>query len=115
MCVLCGELVMHVHWTDQPTHDNEYKSTVVAGESQRERMRARLRRVKIAGKILDCYGLKIRDWNGSRYVLSDKKGGRQVVYDLGDMWVKAEGMAGRKLDPLDPDFLERLKQTSEAS
>ena len=42
MCVLCGELVMNVHWTDQPIHDKEYSSTVVVGSTQRKRLRDRI-------------------------------------------------------------------------
>ena len=52
MCVLCGELIMNVHWTDRRTHENEYKHIVIAGESQRDRMRSRLKRVKISNRIL---------------------------------------------------------------
>lgn len=69
MCVLCGELIMHVHWTDRRTHENEYKHIVIAGESQRDRMRSRLKRVKISNRILAYYGLSISEWNGSRFVL----------------------------------------------
>lgn len=106
MCVLCGELIMHVHWTDRRTQDNEYKHIVIAGESQRDRMRSRLKRVKISNRILAYYGLSISEWNGSRFVLRDKKGGTQIVYDLGDMWNKAELLAHKKLDPLDDAFLD---------
>ena len=54
MCILCGEMIMTVHWTDQPLHDDDYrkKKQIVSGELQRERRRLRLRRVAIAGKIL---------------------------------------------------------------
>ena len=79
MCVLCGELIMHVHWTDQPAHDVEFKRTVTAGEGQRDRMRLRLKRVRLSDKILGYYGLSIRDWCGSRYMLADKKGNSKIV------------------------------------
>lgn len=114
MCVLCGELIMHVHWTDKPAHDNEYKSTVVAGERQRDRMRLRLKRVALANKILGYYGLSLRDWCGSRYVLADKKGNSKIVYDLGDMWQQAAELAHKSLDPLDEDFLNSFAQYAEA-
>ena len=91
---------------DRRTHENEYKHIVIAGESQRDRMRSRLKRVKISNRILAYYGLSISEWNGSRFVLRDKKGGTQIVYDLGDMWNKAELLAHKKLDPLDDAFLD---------
>lgn len=107
MCVLCGELIMNVHWTDQPFHDAEYgqRERVVAGEGQRDRRRMRLRRVAVADRVLRYYGLSIRDWNGSKYVLADRKGNSRIVSDLGDMWNTAAQMCRRTLDPLDPDFL----------
>lgn len=62
--------------------------------------------MKISNRILAYYGLSISEWNGSRFVLRDKKGGTQIVYDLGDMWNKAELLAYKKLDPLDDAFLD---------
>ena len=111
MCVLCGEMVLHVHWTDQPIHDATYnnKTTIVAGETQRDRMRLRLRRVAVANKILGYYGLNLRDWSGSRYILANRGGMSEMCYDLGEMWAKAEKLAKRPLDPLDEGFLESLE------
>lgn len=112
MCILCGEMIMSVHWTDQPLHDARYKNSgrVVAGEGQRERMRLRLKRVAIANKILRYYGLSLMEWQGSRYMLADKKGHSTVIYDLGQMWKTAADMAHKTLDPLDPKFLEYLQE-----
>ena len=112
MCILCGEMIMNVHWTDQPLHDISYrtKRIIVAGELQRDRRRLRLQRVSLANKILQYYGLKINDWNGSRYMLYDKKGMSKVVYDLGGMWQAASDMCHNKIDPLDPKLLEYLQE-----
>jgi len=114
MCVLCGELIMNVHWTDQPLHDTEYrrKTRIVAGEGQRQRRRLRIKRVAVANKILAFYGLKLADWNGSKYILSDKKGVTNVVNSLGDMWQTASKMCHRTLVPLDPKFLQSLEGES---
>lgn len=112
MCVLCGELIMTVHWTDQPLHDVEYKRNkkIVVGSLSHDRMRMRLRRASIANKILSYYGLSVKEWNGSRFMLYDKKGSSEVVYDLGDMWKVAEDLSHKKLDPLDPNFLASLSE-----
>jgi hypothetical protein len=99
---------MHVHWTDQSAHDREFSNTVVVGELQRDRMRDRLRRVRYANRILSFYGLNLKDWNGSRYLLSDKKGSQKVVGDLGDMWPEAQKMSGNRIDPLSPELLAFL-------
>jgi hypothetical protein len=111
MCVLCGELVLNVHWTDQPIHDREFSKTVVVGELQRDRMRDRLRRVYYTNRILSFHGLTLRDWNGSKYLLSDRKGSQVVVNDLGDMWPAAQKMTNNRLDPLDPELLEFLPKS----
>jgi hypothetical protein len=99
---------MHVHWTDQKAHDREYSNTVVVGELQRDRMRDRLRRVRYANQILSFYGLNLKDWNGSRYVLSDRKGSQEVVGDLGVMWPEAQKMSGNRIDPLASELLAYL-------
>lgn len=112
MCVLCGELIMTVHWTDQPLHDIEYKSNtkIVAGSMQHQRMRTRLKRADISNKILKYYGLSLKEFNGSRYILFDKKGASQVIYDLGSLWKTASDMCHKQLDPLDTSFLNFLNQ-----
>jgi|GEM_PF-297076 len=108
MCVLCGELVMNVHWTDQPIHDKEYRPTAVVGESQRDRIRNRLCRADFVNNIVAFYGLSFRDWQGSKYVLSDRKGQQKIINDLGDLWPAAQQMSGRRIDPLDPALLSYL-------
>ncbi|MDR0576514.1 MAG: hypothetical protein LBI87_03005 [Candidatus Accumulibacter sp.] len=111
MCVLCGELVTHIHWTDQKAHDREYSNQVVVGQLQRERMRNRLERVRFVNMILAYYGLSLKDWNGSKYLLSDRKGKQSVIGDLGEMWVEAQKMSRLALDPLDSGLLEFLRQS----
>lgn len=113
MCILCGELVMNVHWTDQQTHDKVYGDTVVVGSLQRDRMRDRLRRVYYANRILSFYGLRLDDWNGSKYILADKKGVQKIVHDLGGIWIEAQKMTGGRLDPLDPKLIEYLPTLGE--
>lgn len=99
---------MHVHWTDQGSHDKEFSNTIIVGELQRDRMRDRLRRVYYLNRILSFYGLNLADWNGSKYLLADKKGNQQIVNDLGDLWPAAQKMASNRLDPLDPGLLSYL-------
>ena len=38
--------------------------------------------MKISNRILAYYGLSISEWNGSRFVLRDKKGGRRLYTTL---------------------------------
>ena len=92
MCALCGVLLSD-HWTE--------------GESGR---RTRAFRVHLVNRVLDHYALHLEDWSGRVYTLRDRKGAAVVVPDLGRLWSEAERMAGRPLDPLDPDLLSALHE-----
>jgi hypothetical protein len=90
MCSLCGVLGQP-HWAE-------------AGSSRR----VRIERVRLVRRILDQFGLSLDDWSGSVYIVRDRKGGTEVVNDLGGLWAAAERLAGRPLDPLDPALVAAL-------
>lgn len=106
MCVLCGELILSVHWSDDNASENR---EIIAGEQQRFRAQNRLEKAELSDKILRFYGLSVRDWNLSKYTLSDKKGHCVMVHSLGDLWEKADQMSSKKIDVLDNSFLNYLK------
>jgi hypothetical protein len=89
MCALCGVL-LEEHWAEDGGR------------------RARAFRVKLANRVLDHFGLRLDDWGGRVYVLRDRKGRTAVVANLGVLWVEAERLAGRPLDPLEPGLLDAL-------
>ena len=90
MCVLCGVL-LNEHWAEQ--------------EGGR---RGRVFRVRLLNQVLAFYGLRLDDWGGRIWVLRDPKGRSVVVTDLGSLWATAEELAGRRLDPLDPELVASL-------
>jgi hypothetical protein len=90
MCVLCGVL-LNEHWAEQ--------------EGGR---RGRVFRVRLINRVLAFYGLRLDDWSGRVWVLRDAKGRSSIVADLGSLWVEAERLAGRPLDPLDPALVASL-------
>ena len=90
MCVLCGVL-LNEHWAEQ--------------EGGR---RGRVARVRLLNRVLVFYGLRLDDWGGRIWVLRDAKGRSAVVADLGSLWAQAEELAGRRLDPLDPELVASL-------
>ena len=90
MCGLCGVL-MSEHWAEE-------------GGGRR----ARVFRVALLNRVLSHYGLALSDWAGSVYTLRDAKGRSAVVSDLGTFWSEAEKLAGRPLDPLDPELVAAL-------
>jgi hypothetical protein len=91
MCALCGVLLTS-HWAER--------------ESGR---RERVFRVRLLNRVLAHYGLALGDWSSRVYVLRDRKGKAVVVGDLGGLWTAAEVLAGRPLDPLDPELVAALR------
>ncbi|GAA7598942.1 hypothetical protein ckin65_00940 [Helicobacter pylori] len=110
MCVLCGELISSFHWTDENLRGSN--AVISANENARERKRARLKRVGLLNQILAFYGLKIGDWQGTKFVLCDKKGQSVIVNDLGDLWGKAQNLAKKEMDALDSNLLAFLNQNA---
>ncbi len=104
MCVLCGEFVAQAHWTDRHVEDRAREADAGGDgfDYHRERRRDRGRRAALANEVLRYYGLRVTDWSGSKYLLSDKKGRSELVQDLGSLWPAARKLAGRVPDPLDP-------------
>ncbi|KHL83249.1 hypothetical protein [Helicobacter pylori] len=120
MCVLCGELISSFHWTDRTYGSGSYENEnlkepnalISANENARERKKARLKRVGLLNQILAFYGLKINDWQGTKFVLCDKKGQSVIVNDLGDLWGKAQNLARKEMDALDSHLLAFLNQNT---
>jgi hypothetical protein len=90
MCALCGVL-LDEHWSEQ-------------GSSRRTRGF----RVALVNRVLAPFGLRLDDWAGRVYILRDRKGRSVVVDNLGVLWAQAERLAGRPLDPLDPELVAAL-------
>lgn len=94
MCGLCGVLV-NEHWTD-------------AGGAGR---RARVIRTALLERALATAGLGVREW-AAQYVVTDGKGRSAVATDLAALWVVADQLAGRALDPLDPAVVAAVGGTA---
>ncbi|MGL2864834.1 hypothetical protein ACQKAX_03215 [Helicobacter pylori] len=124
MCVLCGELISSFHWSDENYGSDSYEidenlrepnALISTNENARERKRVRLKRVGLLNQILAFYGLKINDWQGTKFVLCDKKGQSVIVNDLGDLWGKAQKLAKKEMDALDSNLLAFLNQNTNAT
>jgi hypothetical protein len=96
MCGLCGLLGGESHWS------NSIKSSIPDRQE-------RFQRIAQANRILGFYRLKVEDFQGVSYILTSPTGRREIVSDIGQIWSIAEQMAGRALDPLDPDLLSALE------
>ena len=103
MCALCGILGGKDHWTDPLKREGVY----VRGATPAERRAERRLRIREANIILGLWGLTVEDWQSDSYLLRNRTGRTEVVEDLSALWPTAGIMAGRALDPLDPDLLAR--------
>lgn len=106
MCIFCGDFIANVHWTD---FKNDATSEVIVGDLQRVRQQARIERVHFINKILVFYQLKLTDWNGSKFILSDLKGTTSIVHDLGSLWAEVEKRIGYAIDPLSTNLMEKIE------
>ena len=91
MCPLCGALLTE-HWAD-------------GGDARR----SRVLRTRMVRRVLAGCGVALSDWGGTAYVVHDAKGRAEVVHDLSTLWLEAERLAGRPLDPLDPALVAGLR------
>ncbi|WP_047865803.1 hypothetical protein [Rubrobacter aplysinae] len=118
MCVLCGDSITHLHWTEESRHasavggaQEDSRNTDPQGSLRRER----INRARLADTLVRFYGLKLRETPGRDYQLSDGKGRSALVGDLGELWPEAERLAGRPVDPLDPALVASLGEPSRKS
>jgi hypothetical protein len=116
VCVLCGQdFVAQAHWTDRHVEDRARAAAPGSDQVgyQGERRRDRGRRTALTNQVLSHYGLRVEDWGGSKYILRDRKGRTELVQHLGALWPAAAKLAGRTLDPLDPDLLGTISAARE--
>jgi hypothetical protein len=96
VCILCYGLTGEEHWTDARVGTESHASI-------------RARRRRLLRQIMAAHGLDHSDDpSGVTAVISDRKGRVAVARSLGEVWATAEQLAGRPLDPLDPELLHRL-------
>lgn len=102
MCGLCGLFGGAGHWTAAAAHPEVFGAT-------RTRRAERAAQVRVANAVLAASGMRLDDWQGTRFVLSSPTGAREIVETLSDAWRAAAAMRGRSIDPLDPMLLARLR------
>ena len=102
MCGLCGLLGV-VHWTETSSHPDAF-----TGERRRTIRAERLHRARIVNAALAPLGLKVTDFQASRYVLSSPTGRTRIVDDIQAVWGAVEEVRQGAVDPLDPAYLDAL-------
>ena len=99
MCALCGMFGGAGHWTDRP------------GAEPAGRAVERRRQAAIVDLVLQPLGMRCSERDG-RLVVTGPSGQTKVVDHLGGLWPAADRLAGRPVDPLDPELLERLERST---
>ena len=105
MCSLCGVLGGRGHWTESASTPEAFTSRPDPTTRRRERQA----RTQIANRVLTHYGLSLKDWNGSSYILSTKTGRTVIVDNLSEVWIAAEALVHGECDPLDEGLLAELR------
>lgn len=95
MCGLCGLLGGDQHW-------------ITKEDNPLPRRQQRYAVIRLANEVLRRYGLQLGDFQGSAYVLSTLTGRQEVLDDIGAVWMTAQLLSRRPLDPLDPQLLAAL-------
>ncbi|KIQ01309.1 MULTISPECIES: hypothetical protein [Pseudomonas] len=96
MCGLCGLLGEELHWSD-PLGDTL------------PRRRERLRRIAAINQVLAPFRLTVSDVQGASYLVQGATGRQELASGLDQLWLQAEAILGRPLDPLDPRVLDHLE------
>jgi hypothetical protein len=95
MCSACGYPAAPGHWTE------------AGAASMGDRLRARFRRAQILQRVLQPYGMKAHDGGLVPGIqLSTQTGEQTIVRDLTEVWLEAERMSGKTIDPLAPCFVD---------
>lgn len=109
MCVLCGDILDQLHWTDQRRFADDEAYVEVGGLSRRNQAIERRRRMHLMTDVLDFYLLNVSDWQGTHYVIANRKGSSVLARNLEEVWSTADELAGHTIDPFDPVLLEFLR------
>jgi hypothetical protein len=115
MCVLCNQLWIEDHWSevaaDEPADEASGLVRLEVHVQRRgRRLRDRAERARLVGIVLRGWGISLQDWEGNSYILRDAKGKSAVVHDLATVWDEVARMTGHVPDPLDPSFIEQLRE-----
>jgi hypothetical protein len=105
LCVLCGYGLSPYDWasaSDALGPENR--------DAHRTARRAAIVRARICDGVLQSYGVRVHTSTGREYIVSDSKGRTRIANSLPELWAQAAALAGRPLDPLDPDVLARLSR-----
>ena len=110
MCSLCAALGSSRYWNDAAGHEAfRWNGGRFSLRSEREA------RVALLNHLLCASGVSVRDWGGNSYILQNRQGRRQNVYNLNGIWAAVDILSPGGCDPLDAGFLDALSHSLEIS
>ncbi|WP_371326945.1 hypothetical protein [Stappia sp. ES.058] len=68
------------------------------------------RRVAAANRVLSFRRVKLDEWQGTSYVVSNATGASTVFESFSHLWPEAEALAGREIDPLDEALIAWVEE-----
>lgn len=108
MCGFCGLVGGAEHWSEMRQAPRPDDDPLAQGSRQRER----LHRIALLDRVTRHYGVRVRDWAGSSFILAHVTGETVVIGELAQLWPEVERLAKVRCDPLSPALLAFLGRES---
>ena len=105
MCGFCGLMLGADHWSEMRKAPPEQGDHSSQGSRQRERLHC----IALLNRITRHYGIAVRDWEGTSWIVSHATGETAVIDRLADLWPTVESLARRRCDPLSPALIASLE------
>lgn len=102
MCGACGVLSGGVEWLDRTGNPGG-----IGSDGRETRLAERQRRIHLVNRLLVPTRAKLRDF-GNRLILHGPTGQTKLVDDLAHVWLAADKIGRRPVDPLDAAFLASM-------
>ncbi|MDR1518878.1 MAG: hypothetical protein LBU23_01875 [Planctomycetota bacterium] len=103
MCGACGVLSGGSEWLERADGpDGIGADKRVTGAAERQR------RIRLVNRILARTGARLRDF-GAKLMLQGPTGRTKLVDDLAHVWLAADAIGLKRVDPLDDGFLDELR------
>lgn len=105
MCSLCGILGCDDHWT----HSVARPGVFTRATDRHSRRSEGTRRVAAANRVLSFRRIKLEEWQGASFVVSNATGASSVFEAFSHLWPEAEALCSRDIDPLDDALIDWVR------
>jgi hypothetical protein len=106
MCGLCGFWRTQTHWSMRSQNPKVFGAIGYPSDLLRERSH----QTAALNRVTRAFGVSVRDWESSRWILESVNGGCEIVDSIATMWPAIEMLSRCKVDPLSRSLLETLSR-----